>query len=271
MANATAESVTREARLKWVLIPQMRVNILAQRDLNPSWVNKLAAELSLEKLGNPTLSFRDGHYYIVDGMHRVEALKVFGFGDYRIQCWVYAGLSEEEEAEMFLVLNNKLTVDVFARFRVAVQAGRDVDVDIDRIVNAAGLHISRDSVQGAVRAVGTLRRIYTRAGAKTLARTLAVARDGFGDAGMEAVILDGLALVIGRYEDRIDDAVLTAKLSKMGGGAKGLSGKAEVVRQRTAKPKTQSVAAVVVDAYNSGRVGPKITSWWRTSENHDAA
>jgi len=268
MATNTANSVTRDAHLKWVPIPEMRVNALAQRDLNASWVNQLAVEMDLDKLGNPTLNFRDGHYYVVDGMHRVEALKVFGFADYRIQCWVYEGLTEQEEAEQFLVLNHKLTVDTFASFRVAVQAGREVEVDIDRIVNAVDLRISRDTSRpGTVRAVGMLRRIYRRAGAKTLQRTLTVARDAFGDTGMESVVLDGLALVVGRYEDRIDDEVLVTRLSKLNGGAPALSAKAEVMRQRTAKSKTHCVAAVVVEAYNAGRGGPRVTPWWRSESD----
>jgi hypothetical protein len=59
--------IERTARLRWVPLTQMRVNPLAQRDLNQTRVSQLAASFDVEQMGNPTVSHRGGWYYLVDG------------------------------------------------------------------------------------------------------------------------------------------------------------------------------------------------------------
>src|SRR5262249_61491582 len=59
------------------------------------------------------------------------------------------GLTEAQEAEVFLKLNDTLPVRAFAKFKVSVQAGRDAEADVDRIVRALGLRIARGSGGGA--------------------------------------------------------------------------------------------------------------------------
>lgn len=255
--------VEREARLRWVPIALMRVSPLAQRDINQSRVDRMAADPDLEQLGTPTVNHRDGHWYVIDGQHRIEMLKQIGWGDQQVQCWAYEGLTEEEEAERFLRLNDVLAVDAFAKFKVGVQAGRPVETDIDRVVRAQSLCVSRDRIPGAVRAVGTLVRIYNRAGAAVLARSLGIIRDAYGDPGMEAAVIDGIGLLCARYNGELDVPTAVQKLSNAHGGVNGLLGKAENLRQKTGNAKGHCVAAAAVEIINSGRGGHKLPSWWR--------
>ena len=149
----------RAGRLRWVLLAQMRVNPLAQRDLNPARVAKLAAGFDLEQIGAPVVSRRGGWYYLIDGQHRIEALKLWlgAWEGQQVQCWCYEGLTEAQEAELFLKLNDTLAVHAFAKFKVSVQAGRDTEADIDRIVRALGLRIANSRAGGGIAAVATLR------------------------------------------------------------------------------------------------------------------
>lgn len=255
--------VEREARLKWVPINLMKVSPLAQREVNQARVDHLASHFDLEQIGTPTVNERDGHFYIIDGQHRIAALKEIGWGDQQVQCWTYQGLTEEEEAEKFLQLNDTLTVNAFAKFRVGVRAGRAEECDIDRIVRAQGLCVSTDKVPGAIAAVGTLRRVYTRAGAGVLARTLGLVRDAYGDSGMEAAVIDGIGLLCQRYNGDLDIPVAVERLSKVHGGVNGLLGDAEKLRRATGNQKGHCVAAAAVDIINRGRGGKKLPSWWR--------
>lgn len=264
----TSNKVEREARLKWVPIPKMRVSPLAQREVNQARVDSIAANLDLEQIGTPTVSERDGYFYVIDGQHRVEALKQYGFADDSIQCWTYLGLTEEEEAEKFLKLNDTLAVNAMAKFRVGVQAGREMETDIDRIVRAAGLRVSADKIEGAVRAVGTLRRVYERNGAATLARSLRIIRDAYGDPGLESTVIDGIGLLCGRYNGQLDDARTVKQLSSAAGGVNGLLNAAEVTRRQTGNPKGQCVAASAVELINRGRGGTKLPSWWKTEDQN---
>lgn len=255
--------VDRAARLKWVPIEKMRVSPLAQRDLNQARVDHLAAHFDPEQIGHPVVSFRDGHYWLIDGQHRVEALKAVGWGDQQVQCEVYEGLDEAGEAELFLLRNDTLTVRKFDRFKVGVNAGREVETDINRIVLANGLAVSQDQIPGGIRAVGTLERIYKRGGPVVLARSLRIARDAYGDPGLESAVLDGLGHLCQRYNGDLNDPEAVAKLAKAHGGVNGLLGKAEQIRRQTGNGKGQCVAAAAVEIINRGRGGKKLPNWWK--------
>jgi hypothetical protein len=259
--------VERSARLRWVPLSRIKVNPLAQRELNPARVDKLASEFDLEQFGTPTANHRDEAFFVIDGQHRVEALKKwFGDGnweDQQVQCWTYDGLSAEEEAEVFLKLNDILTVHAFSKFRVGVQAGRSDETDIDRIVRSQGLRVSQDKSNGAISAVGTLMKVYRRAGGPVLARTLRIIRDAYGDPGLEAAVIDGLGMLCHRYNGELDDGRLVQRLSGTHGGVNGLLGKAENLRKQTGSPRAHCVAAAAVDINNSGRGGKRLPSWWR--------
>lgn len=264
MTNSTDSTrVERDARLRWVPIAKMKVNPLAQRELNQARVDHLAANFDLEQIGTPTVSERESAFFIIDGQHRIEALRAMGWGDQQIQCWTYTGLNEQEEAETFLKLNDVLAVEAMARFRAGVHAGRDMECDIDRVVRSQNLCITKDQLPGAIRAVGTLRRVYSRTDGKTLGRTLRIVRDSFGDPGMEAAVIDGIGYLCGRYNGELDEQAAITKLSNVNGGVNGLLGRAENIRRSTGNPKGQCVAAAAVELINAGRGGKKLDSWWK--------
>lgn len=264
MTESTNPKIEREARLQWVPLNKMKVSPLAQRELNEAWVDRLAAEMQLEDLGYPVVNKRDDSFYVIDGQHRLEALRKFGFTDEKIECWTYIGLTETQEADKFLVLNNKLTVATMDRFTVAVTAGRDTETDIERIVRANKLVVSRQGVPGAIAAVGTLRRIYTRSGGTVLGRTLRIVRDSYGDSGLHAPILDGIGLLAQRHNGTLDDVQAVAKLGAAHGGANGLLGKAEKERSRTGAPLAHAVAAAATEIINTGKGGKKLPGWWKS-------
>ena len=261
------ERVQREARLRWVPIAQMRVSPVAQREkFNQARIDAIAADLDVEQLGALTVNLRDGHYYVIDGNHRRMALIQHGWGDQQVQCWTYEGLTEEQEAEIFLKLNDYLAVSPMDRFRVGVTAGREKECDIDRIVRAQGLVVSRLGVPGAVAAVGTLHRIYERADGKTLGRALRIIRDAYGDGGLDAPVIDGIGYLCQRYNGELDDPTAVTRLANMNGGVNGLLGAAERIKLKTGKAKGQCVAAAAVEVINRGKGGKKLPSWWKDDE-----
>ena len=216
-------------------------------------------------MGTPTVSCRGGWYYIIDGQHRIAALKQWlgSWQDQQIQCWAYEGLTEAQEAEVFLKLNDTLAVHAFAKFKVAVQAGRAGEADVDRIVRALGLRISQARSGGAISAVGTLRRVYARGGAATLSEALRIIRDAYGDAGLDGPVIDGIGLLCQRYNGELSEQKAVERLAAAHGGVSGLISRAGQLRQSTGNAAAQCVAAAAVEVINRGSGGKKLPAWWR--------
>ncbi len=262
------DKIERRAVREWVPISEMQVSPLAQRDMNPHWVNRLIAEFDPDQLGTPTVNRRDGAWYLIDGQHRIEALRGIGWGDQMIECDAYYGLTEEQEAEKFLQLNDRLGVGAFPKFKIGVTAGRAEEAAIDEIVRAAGLRVSTDRYGGSIKAVSALRRVY-RYGPDVLTRTLRILSRAYGDAGYEAAILSGVGLLCARYDDSLDEERAVERLSNARGGAAGLRNKAEIIRRATGGAKYQCVAAAAVEIINSGRGGKKLPGWFRAADQND--
>jgi hypothetical protein len=260
-----ADRIERDARLRWVPLRAMRVNPLAQRNLNQARVAQLAACFDPEQMGTPVVSHRGDSYHVVDGQHRIEAFKLWmgSWEDQEIQCWCYEGLSEPAEAGKFLALNDTLTVRAVDKFKVAVEAGREAEADLDRITRAVGLRIAASRADGGISEVATLRKVHARGGPAVLSRALRIIRDSYGEAGLDGPVIDGIAVVCQRYDGDLSEQRAVERLSAAHGGVSGLVSRAGQLRQATARDRAQCVASAAVEIINRGAGGKKLPSWWR--------
>lgn len=259
--NSTTTRLNRTGHLEWVAAADVMVNPQVQRELREGWAAQIAAEFDPDRFAPPLLSRRDGKLYVIDGQHRLEALRIKGWGGRPIQCWVYSDITEAQEADLFLWHNNRKAVGAFDKFRIGVAAEREVELDIDRIVRSVGLRIAGGSKGGGIRAVGALRKVYTH-GPSTLARTLKIIRDAYGDDGMNGEIIEGVGLVCARYNGSLDDGHAISRMSTVRGGIGALNSKAFTLRKQLAKPVPQCYAAAMVDIVNAGKGGKKLPGWW---------
>ena len=70
-----------------------------QRALHPARVARIAKEFDERVANEPKISFRDGHYYVMDGQNTIAARKFLNGGDdLQIRCKVYFNMTEQEEA-----------------------------------------------------------------------------------------------------------------------------------------------------------------------------
>lgn len=252
--------------LQNVQLSKMRVSPSAQRDLKEARVSSLAAEFDPEMLGYPVLNSRKGHYYIIDGQHRIEAAKRFLGDDWERQnlsCRVYVDLTERQEALMFLELNNTLTVTAFDKFKVAVTGEKSDEASVKKAVESIGLRIAREKQDNSVSCVSTLLKVYRRSDAKTLSRALAIANRSFGIPGMTNHVIDGIARVCERYNGELRDADAIERLAQLRGGVGALITQANMLRHQTAQAMPECIGAAVVEAINRGRGSKKLPAWWK--------
>ena len=251
----------RAASTEWVRIGDMRVTPSAQRKFIKAHADKIAASFDLEALGYPVVNHRDGAVWIVDGQHRVAALRQIGFGpEQHIECEAYHGLTERQEAELFLERAMVKAITPLDRFRIAITAGRATETEILKIVEYLNLKVGAG--QGKIAAVGTLIRLYTDGGPDALGRTLLILRESYGESGFGASIIEGVGLVVRRYGTQLPTDRAVKALQAAAGGASGLDQRANAMRKATGNSKGACVAASVVEIINRSR-GKKFPGWWK--------
>lgn len=271
MGDPKSGRVEFRAHLRWVGLSDLVVNPKTQRELNINKVNSIEANLDLDQIGYLVVSHRNGKHFILDGQHRGEVLKRFFADDLatKVQCRVYEDLNEEQEAEIFLKLNDQLHVTALAKFKVGVTAGRPEESDIDRIVRANGAVVAKTG-ENAITCVGTLRSVYRRNGGPALGRSVRLLLAGAGESGLTAHLIDGMGMVVGTYNGALDDHHMVRRLSETRGGVAGVMNGANQTRLSTGHPIAQCVAAQIVEVYNKGKQGrSRLPQWWsRTAVRH---
>jgi hypothetical protein len=245
----------------------MKVNPAAQRDFKQSWANEILTNFDIDDFGTPEISFRGGNYYIVDGQHRIDALKRWngpGWEEVAIECAIWTGLDEAGEARLFRRIQKRLKVDAFQDFKTAITAREPIQCDIKNIVETENLVISRQDIKGAISAVGTLMKVYKRDGPEALRRALRIARDSFGDAGLDSAVIDGFGLLCNRYNNgQLNEKAAIEALARINAGVNGLLNKAEQLRLRTGQTRSTCLAAAAVDIINHGSAKNKLPGWWK--------
>lgn len=261
------------SKIRPVPIHQMRIPpaLVTQREFRKAHGDRLAAELDLNKLGFPVINHRDGNYWVVDGQHRIYALKQNGFEKDVLDCEVYEDLTDEESAEIFLGRDDRKPIPIFDKFHVAVTAGRRRERDIQRSVESNGQKLGRNNTDGGISAVGALGSVYDRSGDVVLGQVIRTINLGFGGdpMGFDRAVIEGLGLVFNRYNGKTNEKNLGHRLAELRRGARELLQKAESIRDRTGNQKKQCVAAAVVDLYNRGlppRDGKRLPAWWKEAE-----
>jgi hypothetical protein len=254
-----------------VNIQDLHVDPDAQRGLTPGWVKARVSAFDVDLLGYIVVNKRpSGKMYIVDGQHRVELMRMVGWGDQKIHAEVFDGLTQSEEAELFIARNDRKSVSRFDKFRVSITAGDPVACHIDKIVREHGLVISDQAKDGHVNAVDALERVYrgcgiasAQEGAIALAAALKVVLQAWGKqpSSVNGRVIQALGMVQLRYNGAIDQKAMIQKLAPFPGGAPSLLGKGRTMQELRGRPLHHCIASIVVDIYNKGRSVGKLENW----------
>lgn len=165
------------------------------------------------------VSRRNGLLHVVDGMHRLAAMRRL-----KIQaapCAVYDGLTYEREAQLFATLNTQRAVPLYyVVFRALLAAGVPQVLEVKRIVEAMGytLNLSGSGTTNPtmISAIRGVEKIYRQHGEMALRDTLAFVRATWPDDadGIRQTILTGVDLFLRKWS-HLDREEVRQKLSLM--------------------------------------------------------
>lgn len=267
-SSSSEDALRRTSKVFMVPIPKMRVPPagIAQREFRPQWGDKLAKELELGAIGIPVMNLRGGIFWVIDGQHRIYALKENGLGNESLECEVFEDLTDEQMAAIFRARNTRKSVAPIDNFLVACTAGDKRALSIRRAVESNQCRIGRERAHGQVSCVQALGKVYDAAGESVLGQVVRTIRDGFeGDEyGFDAQMVQALGMVYNRYNGRTNEKQLIARLSDVQHGPRAILRRGAAMREKTGNLVAQCIAAVIVETYNKGAKKPaeRLPSWW---------
>ena len=230
-----------------------------QRPVLDRAVDKLVREWDPRLLTPLVVSYRDGRYNLVDGQHRVCAMrKKNGGKDVTALCRVYRGLTYEQEAELYYRLDRaKGHLRLSHATKALVESGTDAEIiEIKRLLEGAGFVWALDKPTGApfeIEATRAVINVYRLLGGAAFSRMLEItAKTWHGSPGsVKASFLSGMALFLKTYETELDDDVFVKRLSAVDPEEILRRGKADFSTNKAAL----RFARVILGKYNSQQRG----------------
>lgn len=253
----------RKPKVRQLQVSGLVVDPNVQRGLDRNRVAKIAEDLELTAIGIITVSHRgNGSHHVIDGQHRVEALRLAGGDSEEVQCRVFEGLSIEEEARMFRLLNNTVKLHALDKFKVRVVEGEPAAVAIHAILSKHGWRVAGGAGDDAFAAVTAAERIWRR-DRDALDRTIATITRAWGhtSAASNGFIVEGLGLVYARYGEATDDVSMADRLARYPGGPGRLIGAARGLQQAYRFSVTTAIADLIVEIYNANRRTKALPPW----------
>lgn len=246
--------VTEKHAVKDLLVDPKR-----QREFRPAWGKWLTENLDVDYIGIMLISKRKSpsgktQLFVMNGQHRRFALLAAGMDDFVVTCEVYLGLTLAEESRMFRGRNKQRHVRAFDDYVQGV-LGEDAEcVAIHKILDARELKVTEQSQDGSVRAIAAVRQVH-RSGENALAETLDVLTASYGTTAdaMEGALIQGVGIMVTRYNGELDRAALVRKLQKRPGGPLKLVGDARGAKETFGGMIARAVAMVARETYNRGR------------------
>ncbi len=238
-------STPEEKRIEYGTITHAEVQFdpKIQRDEQPGLINDIARNWNRSALGVVAVSVRsDGEgnlsYWSLDGQQRMkgtmkaaeteEGRAAGATVDFEFATAFYYDRTQAEEAELFLELNNKVSIGAYDKFKNAVLAGYEDQVEVERVLKSLNIAINQP---GGFSAWGMAMRVAKMEdGVEHLRWALKLVQDLWKRPGDPASIYDGkvleaLARMRHRYGVQLSREMLIEKFNRKGATLAYLIGK----------------------------------------------
>lgn len=251
-------------------VGDLEIDLQVQRShLNLRKVERIKKDFNPNAVGVIDVSRRkDGQVVVLDGMHRVQAIKELTDGAGTILCKVHEGLTLQEEAAMFLDLNMGDRPTSIDKYRVSVVKGDPVATAIEELVTAYHWEVNAQAGKGHINAVQALERLYRlsekmEAEPNLLQSFLLVVTRAWGDDryATQAPLVEGLGRFLAEHTSQIDMDRLVDKLKNYRGGPQTLIAEATQVANLRKMRTSMAVADLITQQYNRGIKTHKLSEW----------
>ncbi len=177
-----------------------------QRPVNMNRVREIVAEFDPNLVNILKVSYRDGHYYVFDGSHTLEVLRILnGKEHFPIICKLYKGLTYDYEAKLFAMQNgNASRVGMPYKLRALEKAGDEATVRFLEATRNSGFEISpgeRQNKKNTIAAVCKAYSVYNSLGDELYKNMLdLIKRTWEGEAwSVSQNMLSGMAVLFKTY------------------------------------------------------------------------
>jgi hypothetical protein len=191
-----------------------------QRDEERDEINRIVREFNPDALGVVTVSVRDvanpstgkpeAHWFLVDGQQRRAACREVQYQG-KLRALVYRGLSKDQEAQLFLDLNDRKGVGPWSKFKARLEAGEEQALAIQLILDELEIPVGAPDGFMAIAKADSIFKAGER-GPANLRFALTILRDVYGE--YNARILGGLAYLYNECHQFLDEELLRSKLSE---------------------------------------------------------
>ena len=212
-----------------------------QRPVDEKEVNRLIREWDDRLLDPLVVSFRDGKFNVVDGQHRVAAMrKMNGGKEVMVPCIIYSGLTYEQEADLCYKLDKAKK-----RLTLAQATNALAESGMDRRTRAA-------NEIGSIRA---LMKSWRALGNEEFSRMLVLLRCTWGGHpdSLTSFVFSGMTTFLKTYSAEMDDRIFIRQLSRVEPD--------EIVRRGKLDFSTNNnglrYARVILEKYNNQRKNAK--------------
>lgn len=254
-------------------IKKLRVDRLicdqtVQRPLDSRWVEKKLAEgFDKDGLGVPVVSHRaDDTYHIADGQHRIALMCAAGRGEETLLCQVHEGLTREQEAFLFRVLNDRRAVQPITKFLVAIVEGDPKIVRLNKTLERHGWSVAWTKNKGNLAAVSALIWLCDLQGgdqfdAVDMTLQVVTAAWGHDPDGVRAEIIKGIGSILVRHGDAVQIPTLVKRLALMEGGPSELVSRAKYLKRLRKSRLSDAVSEAAISDYNKGKKSSALPQW----------
>lgn len=236
----------------------LKIDPKIQRALDRARAGRIAENFTPGALGQLSGTERADGVYLLDGQHRALAAQIAKGDDYPLPVRVFTGLTAQEEARLFRLLNNTEKPSALDLFLVRVVEGEPVATAINNMVRSLGWNVALSA--GSFAAVSAAERVYRRS-PEAVYLALKAITEAWGYENADGRVFEGIGLVYARYGDQIDPVEMAGRLSQFPGGLLGLLGKGRTLADLIGVSLTRGVAEVVVERYNGQKRSNAVPAW----------